>query len=102
MVMTAFMVIDSAGFDISALGFVDTALVFGLAFGIHKKSRACAVVMLIYFGISKAIQLVELGGTLVTVPVALICLYYYWMGVVGTFEYHKYIRNQKNQALADA
>lgn len=102
LVVTALTISDSAGFDISALSLIDAAFVCGLAFGIHKKSRVCAVTMLVYFIISKAIQLIEMGGTTFMIPVALICLYYYWMGVVGTFGYHKHIRTQKNQAFADA
>lgn len=82
----------------SAWELIDVALVFGLAFGIYKKSRACAVVMLIYFTISKIVVMVESGkpsGVLLSV----IFIYYFWQGVSGTFAYHK-LKNRK-PALAE-
>jgi hypothetical protein len=74
------------GFD--AWSLLDVGMIFALAFGIYKRSRACAVTMLAYFVISKIILMVESGkpsGLLM----ALIFGYYFWQGVQGTFTYHK-------------
>jgi hypothetical protein len=73
---------------------VDAALVAGLAFGIYKKSRACAIIILVYFVGSKIYLMIETGkpsGLLV----AAIFVYYYVKGVQGTFQYHKWRKAQR-------
>lgn len=85
-----------------ALGFtawslLDVALIFGLAFGIYKKSRTCAVLMLAYFVLSKIILMMEAGkpsGLLV----ALIFGYFYVQGILGTFAFHKFKAAQAREA----
>jgi serine/threonine-protein kinase len=72
----------------SAWELIDVALVLGLAFGIYKKSRTCAVLMLIYFIISKIIIMAETGKP-TGIPMALVFGYFFWQGVSGTFAYHK-------------
>jgi len=76
-------------FGFSAWELIDVALVFGLAFGIYKKNRICAVVMLVYFIASK-IFLISLTGKLTGVPMAVFFGYFFWQGVSGTFAYHKH------------
>lgn len=69
----------------------DVVLIFGLTFGIYKKSRTCAVVMLAYFLISKFIIISQTGsfnGSLL----AIVFIYYYVYGVIGTFAYHKHLK----------
>ena len=69
----------------------DVVLIFGLTFGIYKKSRTCAVVMLAYFLISKIIIISQTGsfnGSLL----AIVFIYYYVYGVIGTFAYHKHLK----------
>jgi hypothetical protein len=87
---------DILGF--SAWELVDVALIFGLAFGIYKKSRTCAVAMLLYFVVSKIILMVESGKPSGLLWAA-IFIYYYWQGVSGTFAYHK-LKN-RNAALTE-
>ncbi|XLZ70596.1 hypothetical protein ABT364_01135 [Massilia sp. SR12] len=77
---------QAVGFN--AWNFIDVVLIFGLAFGIYKKSRACAVLMLVYFIISKIIIAIETGSVSGTV-LAVIFIYYYAQGIAGTFAYHK-------------
>lgn len=72
----------------SAWELIDVALILGLAFGIYKKSRTCAVLMLIYFIISKILIMVETGKP-IGIPMALVFGYFFWQGVSGTFAYHK-------------
>jgi serine/threonine-protein kinase len=70
---------------------IDVALILGLTYGIYRKSRVCALLMLVYFLISKLIMIEHdsKGSGLV---MAVIFLYYYVQGVLGTFAYHKHIR----------
>jgi preprotein translocase subunit SecF len=42
------------GFD--AWEFLDVAFILGLTYGIYRKSRVCAVLMLVYFLISKMLR----------------------------------------------
>lgn len=79
-------------FGASAWLFIDVALIFGLTFGIYKKSRTCAILMLIYFIFSKIIVMVE-DGKPSGLPVALVIIYFYWHGIVGTFQYHKALQS---------
>ncbi len=72
----------------SAWEFLDVALIFGLTFGIYKKSRACALLMLVYFAISKILLMLEGGGS-TGIVMSLIFIYFYAQGVAGTFQYHK-------------
>jgi len=78
---------------VSLMGFtawqlLDVIFILGLTLGIYKKSRVCAVAMLGYFVASKIMLISETGkpSGLVT---ALIFIYYYWQGVMGTFAYHR-------------
>ncbi|HUJ19713.1 MAG TPA: hypothetical protein VL197_17125 [Nitrospirota bacterium] len=71
----------------TALNLVDAVLIFGLSFGIYKKSRTCAVIMLIYF-IGSKIYLWKETGSLAGFPLAALFGYYFYQGVTGTFDYH--------------
>lgn len=78
--------VAQTGFDAWAL--LDVALAFGLAYGIHRRSRTCAVAMLVYFIASKiilAIELRQVSG----LPLALLIGYFLVQGVSGTFAYHR-------------
>lgn len=67
---------------------IDVVFIVGMAFGIHRKSRTCAVLMFLYFAISK-IWLIAVTGQVNGLFLGVVFLYYYAMGVAGTFEYHK-------------
>jgi serine/threonine-protein kinase len=75
-------------FGFSAWMLIDVALIFGLAFGIYKKSRTCATVLLVYFIISQILLRIETGQTS-GLFMSIIFIYFYWQGVSGTFAYHK-------------
>ncbi|MDI1260282.1 hypothetical protein [Aquabacterium sp.] len=67
---------------------IDVVLILGLTFGIHRRSRVCAVAMLGYFIVSKIVIVAETGkfsGGFLSV----VFLYYYAQGAIGTFEYQK-------------
>jgi serine/threonine-protein kinase len=67
---------------------IDVGFILGMAFGISRKSRVCAVLMLAYFAFSKYL-IIRATGQLGSVWLGLVFLYFYAQGVVGTFEYHK-------------
>ena len=72
----------------SAWELFDVALILILAFGIYKKSRTCAVLMLVYFISAKIILMMETGKPSGLV-VGLLFAIFYWQAVVGTFAFHK-------------
>ena len=84
---------------LTVLSLVDVALLLGLAFGIWRKSRTCAVIMLLYFVASKILQFSDPTGSLSqaarvgSIPMTLIFLYLYWQGVAGTFAFHRLQRD---------
>jgi len=53
-----FVLLSLAGYDftgfINASALIDVCLMFGLSFGIYKKSRIAAVLMLVYFAFNQA------------------------------------------------
>ena len=72
---------------IDASGLIDVCLIFGLSFGIYKKSRVAAVIMLVYFSLSQAwivIVLKRFPGI-----ISWIFLILFLRGVPGTFTYQK-------------
>jgi hypothetical protein len=86
-----FVLLSLAGYDftglIDAFALIDVCLVFGLSFGIYKKSRIAAVIMLVYFAWSQAWIIVGLKRF----PgfISLLCLILFLGGVQGTFTYRK-------------
>lgn len=86
------MAMGSSVMGLSVWSLTDVVLIFGLAYGIHRKSRVCAVMMLLYFIASKIIQMADFGAPGGFV-LSLLFLYYYAMAVVGTFRYHAWRRD---------
>ncbi len=80
-----------AGYSImgfTSLNLLDVAFIFGLTFGIYKKSRTCAVLMFVYFVGSK-LYLWSETGKVSGLPLALIFGYYFFLGILGAFAYHR-------------
>lgn len=71
---------------------IDAALIAGLTFGIYKKNRTCAVIMLIYYAGTKILQIVTTHAMSGGILGVLFC-YLFLMGAVGTFQYHQ-IKNE--------
>ncbi len=85
--VTLAAIFGSAIQGVDAWMLVDVALIFGLAYGIWRRSRAAAAAMLIYFVASKLIQFVESGqpsGLLMSVLFA----YLYARATLATFKLH--------------
>lgn len=81
----------------SAWNFADVFLIFGLALGIYKNSRTCAVIMFVYFLISKA-MMVQASGNVGSLLLSVIFFYFYFLGILGTFSYHKLKKEHAIQA----
>jgi hypothetical protein len=77
-------------FNLNIRSLVDVFLIYGLSFGIYRKSRTCAILMLVYFVISKGLMYIEnprmIGSGLI---VAIGFGYCFYRGITGTFAYHK-------------
>lgn len=77
----------------SAWELLDVVLIFGLTFGIYRKSRTCALSMLVYFVISKVLLMLD-GAKPTGIVMSVIFIYFYALGVAGTFQYHKLVRER--------
>ncbi|MEG4589189.1 hypothetical protein QUA54_28815 [Microcoleus sp. MOSTC5] len=86
-----FVLLSLAGYNfmglIDASALIDVCLMFGLSFGIYKKSRIAAVLMLVYFAFNQAWIIIEIKRF----PgiISWIFLILFLRGVQGTFTYRK-------------
>ena len=71
----------------SALNLLDVAVIAGLTFGIYRKSRTCAIIMLVYFIGSKLLIWTE-TKSVSGLPMALIFCWFFYQGILGTFAWH--------------
>jgi hypothetical protein len=69
------------------------ALIGGLSYGVFKKSRACAVILLCITGLGLLSNLLSLpsngGRGAISIIISILFCYYFALGVRGTFKYHK-------------
>jgi serine/threonine-protein kinase len=92
--MTVLMIVVAMTTGRSSIGpqgpidLVDVVFVLGMAFGISRKSRVCAVLMLVYFAFSKYLM-IRASGQVSGLGLGLVFLYFYVQGVIGTFEHHR-------------
>jgi hypothetical protein len=91
LILTLLAMTGTTVLGFAAWELIDVACICGLTFGIYKKNRICAILMLICFIIAKILLMIEAGKP-TGVVVALAFIYYYPMGVVGTFQYHRFMR----------
>jgi hypothetical protein len=87
------------GFDYSNL--IDVVIVFGLTFGIYKKNRVTAILMLCYYVLN--LVYILSNPSVYHVPISavfslgsLIFGYCYFLGVKGTFAHHKIVKTEKS------
>jgi hypothetical protein len=90
--LISIFVTDIMGID--AFAFIDVALMIIFTFGIYKNSRVCAILMLAFFVLTKIVMWAEAGSPQ-GLPVALLFIYFYAQGVMGTFQYHQHLKKQK-------
>lgn len=93
LVVTIVALSGSAMLGFGAWNALDVVLIFGLAYGIYRKSRTCAVLMFTYFAISKIMLYMQTGQTSGAL-FGFIFLYFFARGVMGTFEYHKLLKGR--------
>ena len=94
-----------ARWGIDFVFYIIIALYFGMIFGIHQKSRVCAVIMVAIWGflifafihsaiVSDINDIAEyIGMAVVSLFLILIC-YPFYKGVKGTFAYHRLIKKK--------
>lgn len=70
---------------------IDAALCLGLAYGIRRNSRTCAIVMFIYYIASKISywSSTGAGGGIYIWGLTLVIAYWFLMAIFGTFTWHK-------------
>jgi hypothetical protein len=67
------------------LDIADIVLVFGLAFGIYKRSSTCATILLIYFTLQKAMFMV-IAGLPIGMAVSAVFVYVFVQGAIGCMD----------------
>lgn len=72
---------------------VDGILYLGLTFGVYKKSRVSAIFLFSLFTMSK-IYMISESGSYRGILFSLILIYYFFKGILATFEYHKFMKQQ--------
>lgn len=84
-------------------GMIDTAyvliagaIILGLSYGIYRKSRACAIILLSFYALDKILFYIESGKT-AGILVTMIFIYYFAKGIEGTFAYHRLMREKEAQ-----
>lgn len=68
---------------------LDIGIIYGLTFGIHLKSRACAGLMLVYYALSKLAMMTQGGIGLIGIFVAIAFVKAFYQGWQGTVLYHQ-------------
>jgi len=81
-------------YGFSLWNLLDVALFWGLAFGVIKRSRLCAIVLFVYNIANRVDMWVRSHDIWLTLgPIALLFLALYFLGVVGTFMHHRLKRS---------
>jgi serine/threonine-protein kinase len=80
---------NAANYGFNLWNLLDVALFWGLAFGLFKRSRTCAIILLIYNLLNRLDMWrrthdigIAIGG------LALVFMILYFLGVLGTFAHH--------------
>lgn len=76
---------------------IDVAITYALAFGIYRKSRICAVLMLAMFILGQVVARLEVWD-LSGILVPLIFVYLFAQGVRGTFVYQRDVSHPAHAA----
>ena len=72
------------------LAFIDVIFIFSMAYGIYKKSRECAVLMFVYFLLSKLLIIsTSPHDSVGTFIIGTVFLYFLFQGITGTLAYHR-------------
>lgn len=82
-----------SGFN--AYNFVDVVLIFLLTYGIYKKNRVAATIMIIYFVWNRLDFFISGNFNFIHLFVGLFFTYYFIKGAIATFYYHNNIQQLK-------
>ncbi len=89
-------IIAGLGHSIAGMSiWVDGLIILVLAYGIFKKSRVCAIIMLTYWVGCKIVHFAS--GNTRGLPIAVLFAYFFLQGVIGTFAYHKKTETKDKQ-----
>lgn len=79
----------------NAYGIIDILLVFGLTFGIYKKSRFCAIALAAYYFIIKIIMVftAPIGTAIIAIIWLVVLTTFFIRAIIGTFQYHEAQKN---------
>ena len=89
LVMVILSVFGFSVMGINAWALIDVAVIAGLAYGVFRKSRTCAIILMVLFAVEKVLMW-QAAGTPTGWPLALAFFACYVMGVQGTFQYHSW------------
>ena len=78
----------TSSFGLNHYNLVDAALLLGLAYGISRRSRTCAVLALAYHILNRAMLYSARDLPPITTVITLIFAALYVLGVIGTFVHH--------------
>ena len=95
-ITVVFAILGLLGTDLTAL--IDAAIIAGLTFGVYKKNRGCAIAVFAIWVLEKLTQWILYPDSLFGLPIAILFGYFFYEGILGTFEYHRIATNsRKNQ-----
>ena len=82
-------------YGLNGYNFVDTALLVGMAYGIYRGSRVCAIIALVYDLLSQAFLLMihARGLNFIGLFSTTAFVVLYALGVIGTFAIHSHRRS---------
>ena len=75
---------------------IGVILVIGLFYGMYKKSRICAIILLL-FSVIHNIFFIIIGINLLGIIIDLLITFFFAYCVYGTFVYHKIINFKLNE-----
>lgn len=81
------------GYD--AWSLIDAAIYGLIAWGIHRRSRICAVAGPVLFVVDKVVQHAAFGLGMLGIAVAGFFVALFIVGIKGTFEYHRFKPSSK-------
>lgn len=91
LVVTISIITNANQLLVNVWSYFDVGLMVILTFGMYKKSRVAATIMLIYFALSKIFITLE-TGKVNGLFLGILFLYLYLQAVIATFKYHAILK----------
>lgn len=89
------LIIFTGKFGFNMYNLLDVFLFWGLSFGILKKSRTCAIIVLVYHLLNRIDMFRRTQSLSISFGlVSIIAIVIYFLGILGTFAYHKKLKLQ--------